>query len=265
MIVKQEKLLFEDLPNLYCPKCSKGVLKIIEDTKILKYPSKFSLLPKEPYYFYDPEGNRHLATTIYDVEAAQKEEYIATFFLECPRIKCKEVVATCGQLRYDTEIFPDDDGETCYDTQLYYYPNTFLPGINLFLFPLTTPESIVMELKEAFSLFWNNPSACGNSIRKSVERIIDEIAAPVSGFVKLHSRIESLGEEYSALKEYLFATKWIGNDGSHQSDLTHDDVLLAFEFIEQCLIEVYKNDHRDLNSLAQKINASKKPVSKTTE
>ena len=184
MLIKEEKLLFKDFPNLNCPNCTKGILRIVDDTKILKYPSKLRLLPDEPSFYYDPDGNEHRRTCIDDVEAAQKQEYITTFFLECPRTQCLEMISTCGKLRYDTEVFPDEDLNAVYDTQLYYYPKFFYPHINLFIIPIKTPRVIVDQMAEAFSLFWTSPSACGNSIRKCVERIIDEIDAPPTSYVK---------------------------------------------------------------------------------
>src|SRR5690606_15653575 len=119
-----------------------------------------------------------------------------------------------------------------------------------------------IELLKAFSLFWSSPSACANSLRKTVERIIDFKAGKSK--LRLHDRIENLNSSNSELKDFLMATKWIGNDGSHDEiELEYDDVIIGFRFIEKCLLELFETKGMDLNSIAKKINDSKTSISKS--
>lgn len=174
----------------------------------------------------------------------------------------QEVISTCGKLKQDTIHERSDDFEVEVVSRNYYYPKMFYPTIKLFAAPNDTPELISNELDSAFGLFWSNPSACGNSIRKVVERIIDEIDPDNVG-KKLHTRIERLPDgKYLGLKRFLLASKWIGNDGSHQSDLEHYDVILAFEFIDLCLVELFDKKRKNLDDIVRSIIEHSKPLSK---
>ena len=174
----------------------------------------------------------------------------------------EEIVVSVGSVKTEYEIVKLEDESLEQFMVENYYPKYFYPTIHLFQIPKNTPQEIEDELLIGFSLFWSNPSLCGNSIRKAIERIIDEIELPSGNTNSLHTRIVNLNNEYSDVKELLLASKCIGNDGSHVSELAHYDVILAFEFIYTCLVELYEDEKKDLNSIAQKININKKPISK---
>jgi hypothetical protein len=262
MIINSNTLNFKDFPNIPCPKCGKGVLAIINETLFEKHPSWIRNMPIENKEYRDENGEWHREISYWDIEGTAYEEFVTSFFLECNRKQCKEIVVTCGKTKIDYEYEAPLLGENePYQSEVYnYYPRIFVPAIRLFNIPERTPSSIISELENSFMLYWVNPSACGNSIRKVIEKIIDELEGKSNN--KLHKRIENLGTNFSEIKTFLLASKWIGNDGSHESELEYYDVILAFEFIEKCLIERYEEQRRDLNSIAQKINLHKKPISK---
>ena len=61
--------------------------------------------------------------------------------------------------------------------------------------------------------------------------------------------------------EMLLAVKWIGNDGSHDADLTVDDVVEAAEMVEHVLKQIF-DESKPLKTRAQAINRSKGRVSR---
>lgn len=260
MFIESKSLEYEDFPKLPCPTCQKGVLRILNETIIKKYPGWFENLPDTPEECYNEEGEREYVLSKFHVEDTEAEEFLTSFYLKCDRKQCNEIVATCGITKLLNYGDYDSNGELIDCSILLYYPRIFFPSIRLFEIPTKTPAKIVYELENAFALFWMNPSASGNSVRKTLEILLDELEGPSND--KLHIRIVNLDGRYSEIKDFLLASKWIGNDGSHESDLTHDDVIIAFRFIKACLEKLFIESKMDLNFIAQQINTEKKAMSK---
>jgi len=266
MLISEEKLSLKEFPRLPCPTCKDGQLYIVKETIRDEHPSFIKQLPDDPSQveqYTDETGKLRWPATKWDVEETVYEVFISSFYLECDREQCKETVVTCGETKMEEYYDIDHIGMPHLVKSDYYFPKFFHPAIRLFNFPSKTPEPIKIELLKAFSLFWSHPSACANSLRKTVERILDDLEGKPEKFMPLGDRIKKMKSGNSEFKDYLTATKYIGNDGSHDEiDLEHSDVIIAFEFIEECLVELYKNEGKDLNSIAEEINKAKKSMSK---
>ncbi|MFM9952123.1 MAG: DUF4145 domain-containing protein [Saprospiraceae bacterium] len=267
MLISEEKLSLKEFPRLLCPTCKDGQLYIVKETIKDEHPSFIKQLPDDPSeveQYTDETGKLHWPATKLHIEETVYEVFISSFYLECDREQCKETVVTCGETKMEEYYDIDHIGMPYLVKSYYYFPKFFHPAIRLFNFPSKTPEPIKSELLKAFSLFWAHPSACANSLRKAVERILDALEGKSKK--KLHARINEMNSVNAELKDLLMATKWIGNDGSHDEiDLEHSDVIIAFEFIEKCLFELYKNEGKDLNFIASEINKAEKPISKKGE
>jgi hypothetical protein len=60
----------------------------------------------------------------------------------------------------------------------------------------------------------------------------------------------------------MFAVKWVGNEGSHPGTLSRDDLLDAFEIVEDMLQEMFAPHEKDrVLELAKAIHRAKKPRS----
>jgi hypothetical protein len=265
MFIEEEKLDLSKFPRLPCPTCDDGLLKIVKETLTHKHPSDIKNLPDHPNdvrEYEDEDGKTHRQTTYWDIEGTKYEKFISSFYLECDRELCQEIVTTCGETKLDGYYEVVDNDEPYFFESDYFFPKFFYPTVRLFNYPKDTPENVKKELLKAFSLFWSNPSACANSLRKTTERIIDYKEGKSSN--TLHRRIENLKSDNSELKKFLMAVKWIGNDGSHEEiELEHYDVIFGFKFIEKCLIELFEKKTMDLNSIAEKINTTKSSISKS--
>ena len=77
----------------------------------------------------------------------------------------------------------------------------------------------------------------------------------------LHARLERFAAKNQQVGEHLLAIKWLGNSGSHASELTKHDVMDAFELLEHALEEIYDSKTSRLNTLSASINKKKGPVS----
>ena len=263
MIIKIAKFDISEIPRFICPKCNIGQLRLIKDSVMHKHPSWISMLPEVSEVTLDYSTGKE----IHEVSKMQivdepGEEKITSFFLKCDREKCQEVVVTCGTTICELEQGPIQEGGYLNESYVdYYFPKYFYPSIRLFEVPERTPKDVVNELDLAFSLFWSNPAACGNSQRKVLERLIDNIKCDeFNDNDSLHKKINKLVKE-NPIYKLAMAVKWIGNDGSHESTLKHEDVILGFEFIQKCLFDLYQ-EKKDLESIALKINDSEDPISK---
>ena len=78
-------------------------------------------------------------------------------------------------------------------------------------------------------------------------------------FVQLHQRILAWEERYGAesIAKSLMAVKWIGNISSHESSLSLDQVLDAYEILERLLEQLFPPDSTHLDELADQVNQTK--------
>ena len=270
MIIHKGYFSFGNIPRFPCPRCGRGQLRIVKDTLIKKLPAWIRALPDGPQH--DEHGHEILNQC--SIFENSREEFIASFFLQCDIEFCEEVVVLSGLLKWEIEYDDSDPSDIQqYDVECFH-PTSFYPTVHLFKVPEKTPEKVKNELINSFSLFWISAPACGNAIRVAVERLMDEKNIPVTKCsakgkeiaLTLHERIEKFGEDFKELSDLLFAIKWIGNDASHTSDLYHSDVVLAYELFERCLVELFEESKIErLKILANEINTQKKPISKVRE
>ncbi|MBK6994437.1 MAG: DUF4145 domain-containing protein [Saprospiraceae bacterium] len=266
MIIRKGYFNFNNIPRFSCPNCGTGQLRFEKDSLMSRLPAWIRKFPVSSNN-YDEHHQKNIDQI--DIFENNRGESIASFFLQCDHHYCKEAVIASGLLKNETETeYDNSEGEIWENDVANFYPTSFYPTVHLFELPKKIPEKVRVELINSFSLFWISPPACGNAIRVAVERLMDERNIPISSKGKetaltLHQRIEKFGEEYKELSELLLAIKWIGNDASHTSDLYHSDVVLAYEFFERCLIELFEESKIErLKNSASEINLQRKPISK---
>jgi hypothetical protein len=143
-----------------------------------------------------------------------------------------------------------------------FFPEYFFPHLQIIEIPENTPDLIRQQINLSFPIYWIDRSACANKIRVSVELIMDDLGVDSLDKRKngdtynlsLHKRIELYSENSSELGSLLLAVKWIGNEGSHQIDLTREDVLDGFEILEHTLDELYSDRKQKIAEKAAEIN-----------
>lgn len=151
----------------------------------------------------------------------------------------------------------------------YVIKNIF-PSPMLFNIPSNYPEKAKEELLNSFGLFFCNPSASANVLRASMESFLDDLKIRKT-FVKNHKRKHlTLGSrikdylsrsKYSSISSYVEAIKWIGNSGSHDSSLTAENVLQAYDFLEIILGDLsLKSKTQKAKKSVNEINRRKRPV-----
>ena len=235
------------LPDWHCPSCGKGLLGVQAGTFFASYSSEMSKHEAfEPCWI----------------------EYRYACLLECSNGSCKDIVSSSGdgKLRecYEGER---ETGEPIVNHLRFFSPKYFQPHLQLIHLPEDVPCDVLDLLNESFMLFFSSPGAAANSVRASVEVLLTNLKvkrydvrnrrrSPIS----LHRRIDLLAPRYDDLKDLLKAVKWLGNSGSHAGGcLSPDDVLDAYEMMEEILHVLYDGRKKKVKTLAKKINKRKGP------
>ncbi|MCM0666386.1 DUF4145 domain-containing protein [Flavobacterium tyrosinilyticum] len=202
-------------------------------------------------------------------------DYVFSGILVCKNISCKNVVAIVGSVLKDIQdVCQESNGEYVEEYFSAYYPKYFFPPLKIIEISQKVKKEVAEQLNLSFSHFFNDLSSCANRIRNSIELILDDLEAPkkyrdaktnkLKAFRTLHHRIENYQKKTKNKKiaNLLFAIKIIGNEGSHIGDITLDDVLDAYEFLESILDFVYDKKEKNIHIKASEIVMKNKPMSK---
>lgn len=238
-------------PNLICPKCNIGSLLFNPGWQKVELNSDTKLNDDDAHFYYNPE---------------EVVKYFTGFAI-CSNDKCQEPVGLIGILNQFAEDIPTDDHNKSYDA---YLPKFFFPSLSIIQIGKNCPPEICTQIKKSFSHFFNDGSACANSIRTSLELIMNEQGIKRTTIdknrrrkdISLHDRIELFGKGNKELKPFLLAAKWIGNAGSHIGEISKEALLDGYELLEHCIDELYEKKHRleELKKKVKVINRTKKPI-----
>ena len=78
--------------------------------------------------------------------------------------------------------------------------------------------------------------------------------------LSLHARLERYQKKNADVAEKLLAVKWLGNTGSHASELTRSDILDGFQLILYALDEVFEKKSERLKRLSNTIIKHRGPA-----
>lgn len=192
-----------------------------------------------------------------------QNDYVFSLHLKCSN--CGEIVVVSG---YWCEYQFISDEET--ENQKHIVPISFYPAPKIISIPKSCPKSVSNILNDSFVLYWIDLSSCANKIRVSIELLLDDLKIRKTLLtkkgkrieLKLHNRILLYKLKNSEAADFLLAIKWIGNDGSHYSKITKNDVLDAYELLEFSLEQIYNDKKKNLVKLSRNINKTRKPQSK---
>lgn len=234
-------------PPFPCPSCGKGV---------------FSLVPKSLVYQDTAKSRR----AHHDEDWSFPDtEYRFSARLKCGQTSCGDeaVVVGIGWI----EEQPTQEGP---DQTNCFSPKFCLPMPDIIPLSQKCPSQVASELKASFALFWSDRAAAANRIRAGVERIMDHFRIPrrkktTKGKLvrlTLHDRLELFETSDKMSSQRLMAIKWFGNAGSHEHEITRDDVLDALEILEDALIELFEQRTRRLAVLTRSLMRRHEPSRK---
>lgn len=232
-----------------CPSCGKGLLSIKKDTFKCKETNSSANAHRDEEW-----GPEYI-------------NYVYSCLLECTNSVCKDNISSTGIGSVDQDYSYNEEGQTEVEYADFFRPNFFTPHLKIFTIPINTPESVSSEINISFALFFADSSSSANHIRIALENLLTHLKVKkfkaVGGkrlHLSLHSRIELLPKSFDHVKDIFMAIKWLGNAGSHsQHAVTIDDVLDAYELMEELLVEVFTKNRKAVKTLAKKINKKKGP------
>ncbi len=187
-----------------------------------------------------------------------------TAWVQCDQKRCSEhaSVSGTGWLEQD---WSGNEEET--DWFRRFYPRSIFPMPDVFPIPKTCPKAVADELRAAFVLMWTDRAASANRVRVASERLMDHLKVQrlrknkKGRFDKLnlHQRIEVFRVSNPEAAKLLMAMKLLGNTGSHERDLSLDDVLDGFEVFEHILAELVGNRTKRVVTLANDLITRHRP------
>ncbi|MHC5192714.1 DUF4145 domain-containing protein [Pseudomonas frederiksbergensis] len=228
-----------ELPAWTCPVCRVGHTEIAPAT--FAFNETYKSKKDQGHNDWDPDWI----------------EYIFTAWAKCSNKKCEQDFALSGtggvelvQIDYDEQ-----------DWQDYFIPKSCIPMPEIFEIPLKCPKNIRVELTEAFSLFWAHRESCAGRIRVALELLMTHIGVPSQKEtkagklvdMKLHERLENFGVSNPTIGSYLMALKLLGNSGSHVGEVSHNDLLDAFDILEQAIDEIINQRSQRAAEMVKKL------------
>jgi len=239
-------------PELTCPTCNKGNLLPITDS--LKYTET-----KESKSLHNYEDWDHNWIS-----------YRFTLHLKCDNTKCEDIVICSGTGYEDYDMHYNQKNDDWYEvTVSIFTPLYFIPALKIIPLNSSYPKEIVVELENSFAHFFSDIPACANKIRICIETLMDELNVKKTSLssgkrknLTLHNRILEYKRQNAEIADYLLAIKWIGNTGSHNKELTKDDILDAYYILDYSLNKIYDIKEEQVKKLTKQINKKKAPLSK---
>lgn len=234
----------KDFRKWPCPSCKAGTLGLVEDGI---------------HYLETSESKKDRDHDAWEPEWID-ERFSA--FLRCQ--SCGEVAVASGK-RSVAEFggYDEHTGVSEWFRADSYTIKSIYPSPPIFEIHKAFPENVANELKNAFSNFWSDHSACANSIRRTIEAVMVERGMKtVTGKGKpifLDSQISEYEKTSPDIAVLLRGIKWHGNYGSHVTDapLSKTDLLEGFEVLEQALEQIYIKDGERIRKIAEKMTKGK--------
>lgn len=183
--------------------------------------------------------------------------------LTCNNHRCGEVVAVGGIWRVGDSRDPYQQ----YSEQLTL--KYFQPALQLIRVPSKTPVETANAVRDASGLLLINPSAAANRLRQGIEALLTAkkvrrftVATRRDGStsrvrLSLHARIDIFRASEKDVADGLEAVKWIGNDGSHESGLTAQEVLVGARILEVALHELFESRDPEIERNIKRIIKNK--------
>ena len=239
---------FDSLPRWTCPHCKNGSLLL---SKKDVFETILSQNKREKYSLPPMEG-----------------EFNFSAKFKCSNSTCQDIVISCGVTELDFDHSLDENYQPI-NSQLLerFTPHYFLPGLNIFEIPARCPSDVKKSIKRSFELFFADTSSAANHVRQGIENLFtdewSELFDPNAGpKTRLHNRIESYGDKNKSVANKLLAIKWIGNTGSHSSDINRQDVLDVYVILEAVLDEIFIGSEKKLKETIENINKAKGPIAR---
>jgi hypothetical protein len=226
-----EPISINEFPRLPCPTCSNG--ELILDLSSLRFRASKDQYKRDVFWKDDFEQNTLLRIffaigTALDNMQWKQSRFIG--FLVCS--PCQESVAITGRAEVPSAFQKMVYKEHIQPTRIL--AEYFSPHIPIFNIKSQLPEDVRSELAKSFSLYHTDTAAAGNRLRAAVERLLD--SQGIEPGRDLYGRIQQFAKKELELSELLSALRLLGNEASHEGNVSKADLLDAYAVFE-CIAE----------------------------
>ncbi len=144
------------------------------------------------------------------------------------------VCGHCGDNVAVTGLSQEHKKKTVNESQLpaLFKVDHFSVPIPMFNIHSLVPVSIQFELLGAFSYFHVDTSSSANKLRRAIEKFCSELGMEGSN---LGRQIEQLKRSHPVEAGLLNTLRLVGNEGTHSDGVHEDDLLMAFDIVEEVL------------------------------
>ncbi|MBA6415569.1 DUF4145 domain-containing protein [Colwellia sp. 6M3] len=239
----------DEYPNLPCPYCHQESLNIDES----------SIISREVSNNYKKIASRHfnLELTKQKEKAVVQEKLIGkmlgsnsvlglfgaaaviyhevvkpnyhfckfTAFMTCA--SCNDNITVTGLSQEQAE----QDTEKKQLPSLYKIDHFSVP-VPMFEISPTVPASIQLELLGAFNYFHIDTNSSASKLRRAIEKFCSELGMKPNALAR---QIKELETKYPTEASFLNTLRLVGNEGTHSDNVDEDDLLLAFDIVEEVL------------------------------
>lgn len=239
----------EKYPNLPCPYCDQETLNIDES----------SLVSREVSEKYKQMASRHfnLENDKQKIKGIAQEKLIGKMlesnsvlglfgaatmlYLEVVKPNyhfCKfTAFMTCTSCNDNLTVTGLSQEHTKKDTDKKQFPSLykidhFSVPVPMFKINPMVPASIQFELLGAFNYFHIDTNSSASKLRRAIERFCSELGVKDNSLAR---QIKELREAYPTEADFLNTLRLVGNEGTHSDNVNEDDLLLAFDIVEEVL------------------------------
>jgi hypothetical protein len=239
----------DDYPNLPCPYCQHEALNIEKDSivsrmvseKYKKIASRHFNLEQEKLkqdginqteQFKELLEFQNLIGVIGAVGLAVNE-FVKPRYHFC-KFTAFMVCGHCDDNVAVTGLSQEYKKKTTNESQLpaLYKVEHFSVPIPMFNIHSLVPVSIQFELLGAFSYFHVDTNSSANKLRRAIEKFCAELGVEGNN---LGRQIEQLKKSHPVEADLLNTLRLVGNEGTHSDGVLEDDLLLAFDIVEEVL------------------------------
>jgi hypothetical protein len=142
------------------------------------------------------------------------------------------------------------------------------PALPVLNYPQPTPEPVKEAVAAASAVVLVHRDSAANLLRQAVERLLDAQGVRKTTVgkkgarvrLKTHDRIVKFAAGNADAAAVLEAVKWIGNSGSHEAQLTLEQVLAGAEYLSLALRILYDRRYADVLKRAREVNRRKRAI-----
>ncbi len=180
-------------------------------------------------------------------------------WLVCGNARCGQFVAVLGKCRYSYSW--GSSGQPLIVKNVLA-PAALHPTPPVIVVPEATPQRLREELCSSFGLLWANGAACANRLRVVLEMFLEDQGFGVEGAAgkrPLPARIEALEQSILGVAgsdKLMHAVRIVGNVGSHEAELTREQLLDAYDWLGLLLTRYYSDDELEVERRAAAVVAS---------